>query len=75
MLGNGFEAQRRLKAAYDADKNTLRLADAYARFLARHGDVDGAKKVYDDFSKLIPNHPLIVGALADLAAGKTARRR
>ena len=46
LLGNGFEAQRRLKAAYDADKNTLRLADAYARCLARHGDVDGAKKVY-----------------------------
>ena len=27
-LGNPVEAQRRLKAAYDADKNTLRLADA-----------------------------------------------
>ena len=36
--------QRRLKAAYDADKNTLRLADAYARCLARHGDVDGRQE-------------------------------
>ena len=36
----------------------MRLADAYARFLARHGDVDGAKKVYDEFSasfRIIPD--------------------
>ena len=70
LLGNAPEAQRRLKAAYDADKNTLRLADAYARFLARHNDIDGAKKVYADFDRLIPHHPLIVSALADLAAGR-----
>jgi tetratricopeptide (TPR) repeat protein len=69
-LGNPVEAQRRLKAAYDGDKNTLRLADAYGRFLSRHGDMDGAKKVYEDFLRLIPNHPLIKSALADLAAGK-----
>ena len=70
LLGNAPEAQRRLKAAYDADKNTLRLADAYARFLARHNDVEGAKKVYADFGRLIPHHPLIASAMADLAAGK-----
>ena len=46
--------ERRLKAAYDADKNTLRLADAYARFLARHNDVDGAKTVYADFDRADP---------------------
>ncbi len=70
LLGDAPEAQRRLKAAYDADKNTLRLADAYARFLARHNDVEGAKKVYADFDRLIPHHPLIQSAMADLAAGK-----
>ena len=70
LLGNGFEAQRRLKAAYDADKNTLRLTDAYARFLVRHGQADAAKKVFAEFSKLIPNHPLVVTELADIAAGK-----
>ena len=48
-LGNPVEAQRRLKLAYEGDKNTLRLADAYARFLARHNDIEGAKKVYEDF--------------------------
>jgi tetratricopeptide (TPR) repeat protein len=69
-LGNPVEAKRRLKLAHDGDKNTLRLADAYARFLARHNDIDGAKAVYTEFSKLIPNHPIIVAALADLNAGK-----
>jgi tetratricopeptide (TPR) repeat protein len=70
VLGNPVEAQRRLKAAYEGDKNTLRLADAYGRFLSRHNDMEGAKKVYEDFLRLIPNHPLIKAALADLAAGK-----
>jgi len=71
LLGDGFEAKRRLQSAYQADKNTLRLADAYARFLDRHGDVDGAKKVYADFDQLIPHHPLVLDAEAQLAAGKT----
>src|SRR5271168_930145 len=70
LLGDAPEAQRRMKAAYDADKNTLRLVDAYARFLARHNDIEGAKKVYTDFDQLVPHHPLVVSALADLAAGK-----
>ena len=70
LLGDPIEAQRRLKSAYDADKNTLRLADAYARFMARHNDVEGAKKIYADFDRLVPHHPLILSALADLAAGK-----
>ncbi len=70
FAGNAVEAQKRLKSAYEGEKTTLRLADAYARFLARHNDVEGAKKVYEDFSKLIPHHPLIDAARADLAAGR-----
>ncbi len=70
-LGNPIEAGRRLKLAYAGDKNTLRLVDAYARFLSRHNDIDGAKKVYQDFAEQLPNHPVINAALADIAAGKT----
>jgi tetratricopeptide (TPR) repeat protein len=70
VLGNPIEAQRRLKAAYDGEKNTLRVADAYGRFLSRHGDIEGAKKVYSDFLRLLPNHPLVKAALADLAQNK-----
>jgi tetratricopeptide (TPR) repeat protein len=71
FTGNAAEALKRFKAAYDGDKNTLRVADAYARFLDRHNDRDGARKVYEDFNKVIPHHPLVDSALADLAAGKT----
>ncbi len=70
QLGNAAEARRRLKSAYDADKKTLRFTDAYARFLAAHGDADGAKSVYGDFSKLAPHHPVVERALADLDAGR-----
>ncbi|HXZ16168.1 MAG TPA: tetratricopeptide repeat protein, partial [Roseiarcus sp.] len=71
QLGNAAEAQRRLKAAYDSDKNALRFADAYARFLAAHGDRDGAIKVYDDFSVAAPHHPVVDRALAGLRAGRS----
>ena len=70
QLDNVPEARRRFKSAYDADKNTLRFADGYARFLAAHGDVDGAKSVYRDFYKLAPHHPVVARALADLDAGR-----
>jgi tetratricopeptide (TPR) repeat protein len=70
LTGNPSEAVKRLKAAYEAEKNTLRLADTYARYLARHGDRDGAKKIYEDFTHVLPHHPVVDQALADLAAGK-----
>ena len=71
LLGDQAVARTRLAAAYNADKSTLRLVDAYGRFLSRHGDRDGAQKVYEDFNQVLPSHPLIVAAQADLKAGKT----
>jgi tetratricopeptide (TPR) repeat protein len=70
LLGNPAEAQRRLKSAYDDDKNSLRFADAYARALAAAGDVAGATKVYGEFASVVPHHPLIERALADLKANQ-----
>jgi tetratricopeptide (TPR) repeat protein len=69
LLGNAPEAQRRLKSAYDDDKNSLRFADAYARLLSEQGDLAGAAKVYEDFSAIVPHHPLIQQPLADLKTG------
>ena len=37
FAGNPTEAQRRLKSAYDNDKNSLRFADAYARVFGGAG--------------------------------------
>jgi len=69
-LGDPSEALRRFKLAYAKDPQTLRLVDAYARFLARHNDVAGAKKVYAAFSARTPEHPVVKAALAALNAGK-----
>ena len=71
VLADSVEATKRFKAVYAAEKNTLRLIDAYARFMDRHGDAAEAKRAYQAFDKLVPNHPLVKAALADLAAGKT----
>ena len=71
MMGDVAQARTRLAAAYASDKNTLRLVDAYGRFLSRHGDKAGALKVYQDFDAILPSHPIILAAIADLQAGKT----
>lgn len=71
-LGNDIpEATKRFKAAYLADKTILRLVDAYGRFQARHGNTPDAIQAYSGFSDVLPHHPMMEAALADLKAGKT----
>ncbi|VTZ24964.1 TPR repeat-containing protein [Methylocella tundrae] len=70
VANNVPEATRRLKAAYEADKNTLRLVDTYARFVAKRGDPAQAAKIYEAFDQILPSHLIVVAALADLKAGK-----
>lgn len=71
FMGDPAEAGKRLKLAYNADKNTLRLVDAYGRYVSRHGDKAEALKIYTDFDAILPKHPVITSAIADLKAGKT----
>jgi tetratricopeptide (TPR) repeat protein len=68
--GDKAEAEKRFKSAYSAEKNTLRLVDAYARFLANRGQRDEAKKIYEGFNEVAPNHPIIMAGLAALNEGK-----
>lgn len=68
--GDIGEATKSFKAAYAADSNTLRLVDAYARFMSRQGDRDEAVRAYDAFDQVLPDHPVIRAALADLKSGK-----
>lgn len=72
--GRKAEAERRLKAAYDAEKTTLRLVDLWARFQARNGDFTGAAETYGAFDRLLPNHPIIRDGLARVAAKETLPR-
>ena len=69
-LGNNVpEAIRRMKSAYDSEKN-LRLVDAYARLLSHRGDKAEAVRVYEAFDAVVPRHPIVTSALAQLNAGK-----
>jgi tetratricopeptide (TPR) repeat protein len=68
--GNTAEAETRLKAAYEAERNTLRVVDAYARFQAKRGNKDKAIELYKGFEAVYPRHPVVRQALADLSAGK-----
>lgn len=71
LVGDKAEAERRLKAAYDADRNTLRIVDAYARFEAGAGRTDAAIAAYTEFEKVLPRHPIVADALEKLKAGKS----
>ena len=71
VANDSKEALKRIKAAYAADKNTLRLVDAYARMMARHGDRDEAIRAYEAFDQILPNHPIVTAALATLKSGKS----
>ena len=71
VMGDQAEAGRRFKAAYAVDKSTLRLVDAYARYLSITGDKAAALKVYADFDSVLPSHPITSAAVAELKAGKT----
>lgn len=68
LAGRKQDAERRLKAAYEAEKTTLRLVDLWARFQARNGDFEGAAATYGAFDRLLPNHPTVRDGLARVAA-------
>ncbi|ACA17185.1 Tetratricopeptide TPR_2 repeat protein [Methylobacterium sp. 4-46] len=70
VVGDKVEAERRLKSAYDADRNTLRIVDAYARFEADSGRPDLAVAAYEAFDAVLPRHPIVRDALEKLKAGK-----
>jgi len=74
VTGDNAEAERRLKAAYDADHNTLRIVDAYARMEASLDRTDLAIQAYSDFDQLSPRHPLVRDALEKLKEGKPLTR-
>ncbi|MFC7399473.1 tetratricopeptide repeat protein [Chelatococcus sp. GCM10030263] len=73
LRGDDKEAEQRLTAAYNAERTTLRVVDAYARLEAGRGQKDNAIAAYEAFEKLMPRHPVVRAALADLKAGKPLR--
>ena len=71
LAGNKKEAGKRFERANKLDATALRLVEAYGSWLSRNGRKDEAIKVFKAFDAQLPRHPLVVGALAALEAGKS----
>ncbi|WP_245443869.1 tetratricopeptide repeat protein [Microvirga sp. KLBC 81] len=70
VVGNAAEAEKRFKAAYEGERNTLQVVDAYGRFLAKRGKKDEAMAVYKAFDELAPRHPIVKAAMKALEENK-----
>jgi tetratricopeptide (TPR) repeat protein len=60
LANNKKEAGKRYERAYKVDPTAVRMVEAYGRYLARGGNKADALKVYGEFNKVLPDHPLIV---------------
>jgi tetratricopeptide (TPR) repeat protein len=70
VAGDKREAGRRLKAAYEAEPGTIRLADAYARFEARNGNREIAREVYAKFGATPSQRAFVAQPMKLLQEGK-----
>jgi len=75
LAGRPDEAEKRLKAAYEAaNRAPVRLVEAYARFEARRGNLTEAKNAIDTFEQRVGRHPSIRALADELASGKPIER-
>jgi tetratricopeptide (TPR) repeat protein len=63
------EAGKRYESAYKADPTALRTVQAYGRYLSRNGGKAAALKVYEDFNKQLPDHPLVTAEIKQISDG------
>ena len=70
FTNNKKDAGKRYSSAYKADPQALRTVEAYGRYLSRTGSKDDALKVYEDFSKALPDHPIINEEVKQISAGE-----
>ena len=69
LAGRKKDAGKRLADAYKIDPTMLRVVEAYGSWASRN-DKELATKIYADFDKLAPRHPLIMQATARLNKGQ-----
>lgn len=63
-----------VKAQEASGGASLRIVQAYGRFLERQGDTELAREIYNNYGRLAPDHPIIEAALVRIAAGHTPAR-
>ncbi len=69
LANNKKDAGKRYERAYKLDPTALRMVEAYGRYLSRNGSKDDALKIYQEFDKALPDHPLIIEAMKEVTAG------
>jgi tetratricopeptide (TPR) repeat protein len=68
--GNGKkEAGKRYERAYKADPMALRTVQAYGRYLSRNAGKEDALKIYGEFNKAVPDHPVIAEEVKEVTTG------
>jgi tetratricopeptide (TPR) repeat protein len=70
VAGQKREAAKRYERSYKLDATALRVVQGYGSFLSRQGSPAEATKVFATFDEVLPRHPLIVEALAEIKAGR-----
>jgi tetratricopeptide (TPR) repeat protein len=70
VVGKPKEAELRLKRAFEGERTTLRVVDAYARILAANSNSEGAKAIYEAFERSVPRQPLALDALQKIKDNK-----
>ena len=67
--GQKKEAGKRFERAYKLDQTALRIVQAYGSWTSRNGSKDDALKIFQDFDKTLPRHPLITQTMDALKRG------
>ena len=76
LANNKKDALKRFDRAYKVDPTAVRTVEAYGRFLSRNGSKDDALKIYQEFDKVLPDHPLITEEMKAVSNGdKSAAAR
>jgi tetratricopeptide (TPR) repeat protein len=70
VANNKKDAGKRYERAYKADAVAVRTVEAYGRYLSRTGAKDEALKIYGEFEKAVPNHPVIMEEAKEVGAGE-----
>jgi tetratricopeptide (TPR) repeat protein len=70
VANNKKDAGKRYEHAYKADPMAVRTVEAYGRYLSRNGSKEEALKVYQEFDKAVPDHPVTVEEMKEVTAGE-----
>jgi tetratricopeptide (TPR) repeat protein len=70
LAGQKKDAGKRLERAHQLDPTALRVVQSYGSYQSRNGNKEDALKTFKAFDEVLPRHPLITEAIAEINAGK-----